>query len=85
MCWGGRLAVDFLPEAIALGATFGGGHAGGTLLAILIAMQNLPEGFNAFREMMSEGGGGTVASRLSRRLCKSMAVDFSLLARLLLE
>lgn len=47
---------DFLPEAIALGATFGAGHGGGgTLLAILIALQNLPEGFNAYREMMQQG------------------------------
>ncbi|MDQ8195473.1 hypothetical protein QEH59_13645 [Coraliomargarita sp. SDUM461004] len=46
---------DFLPEAIALGATFGSGQGGGLLLAFLIAMQNLPEGFNAYREMMSQG------------------------------
>ena len=45
---------DFLPEAIALGATFGSSQGGGMLLALLIAMQNLPEGFNAYREMMSQ-------------------------------
>lgn len=45
---------DFLPEAIALGATFGGNQGGGVLLALLIALQNLPEGFNAYREMMQQ-------------------------------
>lgn len=46
---------DFLPEAIAMGAAFSGeGNNGpGLLLAMLIALQNLPEGFNAYREMVS--------------------------------
>lgn len=42
---------DFIPEAMALGATFSSGGKSGPLLAILIALQNLPEGFNAYREM----------------------------------
>jgi len=42
---------DFIPESIALGAAFGAGGGGGVVLALLIALQNLPEGFNAFREM----------------------------------
>lgn len=42
---------DFIPEALALGAAFAGGGTAGLLLAGLIALQNLPEGFNAFREM----------------------------------
>ena len=42
---------DFLPEAIALGATFAKSGSMGILLAVLIAMQNLPEGFNAYREL----------------------------------
>ena len=47
---GGQLVAmlsDFIPEAVALGASF----ATATLLATLIAVQNLPEGFNAYREM----------------------------------
>lgn len=41
---------DFVPESLALGTTAASG--GGTLLlGLLIAIQNLPEGFNAYREM----------------------------------
>ena len=43
---------DFIPEAMALGAAFSAGGKSGPLLAILIALQNLPEGFNAYREMI---------------------------------
>ena len=42
---------DFVPEAIALGATFTVSSEAGLLLAGIIALQNLPEGFNAFREI----------------------------------
>jgi len=54
----GQLAAmlsDFIPEAIALGAAFAFGKPLGTLLAILIAIQNLPEGFNSYREMTASG------------------------------
>lgn len=50
---------DFIPEAIALGAAFAHGEQTGALLAVLIALQNLPEGFNAFRELKSAGGRGS--------------------------
>jgi len=54
--------LDFLPEAMALGAAFARGGSVGLLLALLIALQNLPEGFNAYREMRAGGGlrGSTV-------------------------
>lgn len=42
---------DFIPEAIALGATFATSASVGVLLAVIIALQNLPEGFNAYREL----------------------------------
>src|SRR3990167_7004905 len=38
---------DFIPESLALGAAFAHGGKGAMLLAILMALQNLPEGFNA--------------------------------------
>lgn len=54
--------LDFVPEAMALGAAFAYSGSVGMLLALLIALQNLPEGFNAYREMSVGGGlrGGTV-------------------------
>lgn len=45
------MLVDFLPEAVALGAMLAAGADGAVLLALLIALQNFPEGFNAFREV----------------------------------
>jgi zinc transporter, ZIP family len=53
------MLMDFLPEAIALGALFANNHEAALLLALYIGAQNLPEGFNAFREL--------VASNLSRK------------------
>lgn len=46
---------DFIPEVIALGATIATGEPGAMLLAAIIALQNLPEGFNSYRELL-EGG-----------------------------
>lgn len=46
---------DFIPEVIALGATIATGEGGVLLLAGLIGLQNVPEGFNSFREL-NEGG-----------------------------
>ncbi len=45
------MLADFLPEAMALGAVFASGSGTALLLAVLIAMQNLPEAFNAYREI----------------------------------
>ena len=42
---------DFIPESIALGAAFATGSSNAFLLAALIALQNTPEGFNAYREL----------------------------------
>lgn len=44
---------DFIPESLALGAAIAIGSSDAFLLAVLISMQNLPEGFNAFRELKS--------------------------------
>lgn len=49
------MLTDFVPEAVALGALLISGSAAGPLLALLIALQNLPEGFNAFEEARSRG------------------------------
>lgn len=49
------MLLDFIPEAMALGALFGHSHRTGLLLALFIGAQNLPEGFNAHRENMQTG------------------------------
>lgn len=49
------MMMDYVPEAMALGALISGDPGAAVLVAGLIALQNLPEGFNAMREM-SEGG-----------------------------
>ena len=41
------MLTDFVPEALAMGATFPISPDAGLLLALIIALQNLPEGFNA--------------------------------------
>lgn len=50
------MLLDFVPEAVALGAALAGGSASGGLLAFLIGLQNLPEGFNAYRELDANTG-----------------------------
>ncbi len=45
------MVMDFIPEALALGAAFGSGAHTGPLLALLIGLQNLPEGFNSYLEL----------------------------------
>lgn len=45
------MVLDFVPEALALGAMLAVAPDKGLLLAILMALQNLPEAFNAYREM----------------------------------
>ncbi len=47
------MMMDFIPEALALGASFALDHKFGLLLAIFIGMQNLSEGFNSYTELTS--------------------------------
>lgn len=49
------MLMDFLPEAISLGAVFSHDHHLGLLLALFIGAQNLPEGFNSYHEMTASG------------------------------
>jgi len=49
------MLMDFIPEAIALGAAFAHDKNFGLLLAIFIGLQNLPEGFNSFKELVAKG------------------------------
>ncbi|MBA56232.1 MAG: divalent cation transporter [Pseudomonadales bacterium] len=45
------MLMDFVPEALSLGAVFSENRKLGLLLAGFIGIQNLPEGFNAYREL----------------------------------
>ncbi len=49
------MLLDFVPESMALGATLASEPAVGLLLALLIGLQNFPEGFNAYRELRAAG------------------------------
>jgi len=48
--------LDFVPEATALGGMIVVNPRIAPLLALLIALQNLPEGFNAYRELRGQTG-----------------------------
>ncbi len=50
------MLLDFIPESMALGALLAAGSAQGVLLAALIGLQNLPEGFSAFKELREKAG-----------------------------
>lgn len=58
---GGKIAtlmamlMDFLPESIVLGAVFALDPKMATLLALFIGIQNLPEAFNAYRDIVQSG------------------------------
>ena len=58
---GGKMAtllamlMDFIPESIALGATFALDPSTAMLLAVFIGLQNLPEAFNSFRDLVQSG------------------------------
>lgn len=45
------MLLDFIPESLALGGAFAIGAQSAPLLAVFIGLQNLPEGFNAYREL----------------------------------
>ena len=45
------LNLDFIPEALVLGAVISSDYNMALFLAIIISAQNLPEGYNAYREI----------------------------------
>lgn len=45
------MLLDYIPESLALGGALAVNAKTAPLLAIFIGLQNLPEGFNAFREL----------------------------------
>lgn len=69
------MLLDYIPEALALGAAVALGSPGGLLLAGMMALQNLPEGFNAYREMHRD-------ARFSNRLIIGLFTLIALLGPL---
>ncbi len=65
------MLTDFVPEALALGAMVATRDPVAALLAFLIGLQNLPEGFNAFREIKA---GGRLSDRRILTLFAGLAV-----------
>ena len=49
------MLMDFVPEAIVLGAAFATDHNLGLLLAIFIGLQNFPESFNSYLDLRISG------------------------------
>lgn len=49
------MLLDYVPESLALGGIAASGADSTLLLAVLIGLQNLPEGFNAFKELTDTG------------------------------
>lgn len=45
------MLLDYLPESMALGGALALGSNTALLLAVFIGLQNIPEGFNAYREL----------------------------------
>lgn len=62
------MLLDYIPESMALGGAFAVGAKSAPLLAIFIGLQNLPEGFNAYRELKSK------AEMSSRRILSLMCL-----------
>ena len=50
------MLLDFIPESLAMGGMFALGAVSAPLLALLIGLQNVPEGFNAYREILAVSG-----------------------------
>lgn len=59
------MILDYVPEAIALGGLVALGSEVAPLLALLISLQNLPEGFNAYRELRFQSDNTPAATLLS--------------------
>ena len=62
------MLLDFIPEAIAFGGLVAMDSPTAALLALLIGLQNLPEGFNSYREIMTdkqEGRWPTISKMLT--------------------
>ncbi len=72
------MLLDYIPEAIALGGLVALKSSSAPLLALLIGLQNLPEGFNTYRELIS----GTNSNKQKTLISMSLLVLMGPLAGL---
>jgi ZIP family zinc transporter len=49
------MLLDYIPESVALGALAVSNPSSAVLLALVVGAQNIPEGFNTYRELKSGG------------------------------
>ena len=66
------MLLDYLPESLALGGMFAVGAESAPVLAVLTGLQNLPEAFNAYREL------GALPKANSRRILWKMCATIPL-------
>lgn len=57
------MLLDYVPESLALGGAFAVGAESALMLALFIGLQNIPEGFNAYRELRATGRDGRAILR----------------------
>jgi zinc transporter, ZIP family len=58
------MLLDYVPESVALGGMVATGSPLALTLAVLIGLQNLPEGFNAYRELVGKHPARTLGAML---------------------
>ena len=59
------MMLDYIPEAVALGGLVALGSPVASLLALLIGLQNLPEGFNTYRELADQSDSRNILFKMS--------------------
>ncbi|HUH37867.1 MAG TPA: divalent cation transporter [Spongiibacteraceae bacterium] len=62
------MLADYVPESLAIGGMFSLHPKAALLLALLIGLQNLPEGFNAYLELAAHKRGGAPRGAVMRRM-----------------
>jgi len=67
------MLLDYIPESVALGGLALSDRRTALVLAVLMGVQNIPEGFNAYREMRQTGGPRVLRTMLVMALMGGVA------------
>lgn len=70
--------LDYIPESLALGGAFALGAESAPLLALFIGLQNLPEGFNTYRELSADGRASSASILIKMSLLIPLGPAFAL-------